>query len=354
MYIVPLINLFPIMGIEEYGVKPKAEGAKKEKEITVKDILADKKQSALFGEYARSAKGMPGEKPEAGKERAERLLKGESTPQDMEVLASQKDQFLERQKEVQEISKGLNPDFIKKIAILSPKLEVLIKVGGVESIRGAVVSQLEMLAMGNPEGFDKIAASYNQLIEQTGIINTKIEELCKANSITVDEYIKILNETPDEAERQVKLEERVRAQIGRFKIYRGKRAEIRSKAENLNFKDQIDDLKKEYDNELGNVGEMLALSIDKDAGMNKAFMNGVLNERGPEKEQLSDFQEMRGLMQSEENLKTDWESQWKEANAKGTSRSDFEKSYVGGKLGNKKGTWSDIAKAFMNKAIAKW
>lgn len=47
------------------------------------------------------------------------------------------------------------------------------KMGGVESIRNAVTSQLEMFAMTNPERFEKMAASYKHLIEQTTIINTK-------------------------------------------------------------------------------------------------------------------------------------------------------------------------------------
>lgn len=95
------------MGIEEYGVKPPAKpGEKKEKEVTVKDIFADKKQSGLFGEYIRTAKTVPGEDPKLVQERAERLFSGESTSDDMKLFAKQKEQFLARQQEVAEISKN--------------------------------------------------------------------------------------------------------------------------------------------------------------------------------------------------------------------------------------------------------
>ena len=342
------------MGIEEYGVKPPEKG--KEKEVTVKDILADKKQSALFGEFVKN-------QPD-GQERAERLLKGESSPDDIKELTEQKEKFFERQKEVEKISQVLKPEFISQLADSSAELKTLVQAVGVEGVRGAVTSQLEMLAMRDPVRFDAMVTSYDEVIKKAEVANQRIEKICEAHNITSKDYLKILAENPDEKERQEKLGDMIREKMGAVKGLRKKTIErnqaIRDKevgkqAEEIDYKWEIDKLRADYDRELEDVGSLLAASINlKDSAMNKAFMSALLSEKASKEERVTGFTEMRGAMPSEKDLEIDWSTKWKEAEAKGTARSDFEKSYVDGKLGNKKGTWSDIAKAFMNKAITKW
>ena len=177
------------MGIEHYDQA--VPDQQKEKEVTVKDILADKKQSALFGEFVKSK--APGGK---GGEITERLMQGASTPEDVKTLTEQRDNFLKQQKEVQRVSKALTPDLLKRLSGQSEDLNTLIKAGSVEGVRGAVVSQLEMLAMKEPDRFDTMVEAYDQLIEKTSEINKEIEEMCKEHNIDMDEYLKII-ENPD-------------------------------------------------------------------------------------------------------------------------------------------------------------
>ena len=329
--------------IEEYGIKP----LEKEKEVSVNDILADKKQSALFGEFI-------------GIGRADRLFKGELTPKDMEELAGEKEEFLKRQKEVAELSKALTPELIRQLASNSSALEILIKVGGVEGVRNAITSQLDMLAMMDHGRFENMMDSYKRVVEKAEIANQQIEIRCKAHNITSKEYLKILAETPDEKERQEKLGNMIREKMGTMKGWAIKRKtierkaaernkEISDKAEEIDFKQDIDQLRADYDKELEGIGDLLAASINEDKDIRKAFSNTVTNEKAPKGEQLMGFKEMRGMMQSEDDLKKEFTEQFKEAQGKDTTltKDKFAASYLKNKMGNKKGKWSDIVKEFL-------
>jgi len=339
------------MKIEDYNSAP----AKTEKEVTVKDVLGDKKQSSLFGEFIKTQPG--------GQDRAERLFKGESTTDDMQKLAEQKEQFFERQKEVEKISKAFTPEFISKLAGQSPKLEILVKNGGVEGVHGAIVSQLEMLAMREPVRFYTMVDSYNEVLSKADIANEQIKKICELHGITSGEYLKILASTSDEAERQTKLGDMIRGNMGKVKGMRQKTIEknkairdqeVDIESKDIDYKFEIDKLRANYDQELENVGDVLAVSINENASMKKAFMDSLLSEKAPKEEPAGGFKEMRGVMPSEENMKQEWDGQWKEAQVKGTSRGDFEKTYVDGKLGNKKGTWSDIVRKFIMTSVSKF
>ena len=128
--------------------------------------------------------------------------------------------------------------------------------------------------------------------------------------------------------------------------------EVDIKSKDIDYKFEIDKLKSDYDQELENVGDVLAVSINQDASMKEAFMNSLLGEKSKE-EQSSGFKEMRGVMPSEDDMSKEWGGQWKEAQAKGTSRGDFERTYVDGKVGNKKGAWADIIRKFIMASVSK-
>lgn len=362
-------------GIEDYGKAPLAEKdkdtlGKKEKDISVGDILADKKQSAAFGKHIQSLpKG-------EGKDIAERLFKGTSTPEDKERLAAEKDIFLEQQrelrhqeeerrKEAQRIAKELKPDVIKRIAAGSPKLGTLLKVGGVEGIQKALISQLETIAIKDSVHFEKITQAYDQLIEETNRINVEVKEICNPLGVDMGVYLEILGNTPDDGERVDKLEEMVKGQMGVIRKWRTNEKVIRTQAEMMDNKNTMDALYQEYASELDKIGEVLAASINDNPELNKIFMNVVLKEEMPkpkkeEGEQESTFHEMRGAMPSEEDLKKGWEEQMQEYEKEGFDRTkpddrkNFDERYVGSRAGGKTGTWSDVLKKFMMEAVSQF
>lgn len=336
------------MGIEEYGTKPPA-GENKEKEISVKDILADKKQSPLFGEFVKTQPG--------GEERAERLFKGEQTFDDIKLLGEQKEEFLERQKKAESLLKAFTPELISQLAGYSPDLGSLIHVGGVEGVQGAIASQLEMLAMKDPTRFDSMLDSYNDLLKKAEIANKKIKTICETHGIDSKKYLEILGNTPDETERQKKLGDMIRPKLGAVKGWRTKTIEknkklqdedVAEKAKDADYKWEIDNMRVEYDKELEQVGDILALSINENESVKKAFMSAIIGEKAPAQEKFGSFKEMRGMMPAEEDVKKDWEAEWKKAQAEGVTDQDkFKHTFAAKKVGGKQGTWSDIVKKFI-------
>ena len=349
------------MSIKDFETKPKPEGKKREEGLG--PILADEKQSALFGAYVKSAQGKPGEAPEAGKERAERLLKGESTEEDREVLGKQKEGFLERQKEVKRISEALKPKFIEEIAVLSPKLQELVRFGGVEGVHKTITSQLEMLAMRDPSRFKNMVRSYDQLIAKTEAADERLKEICKESNVTEEKYKEIIASTPDESERNEKLKELIRESMYKVKWYHRNKEERRNDQEDeikrvsdLNSIDELSILRKTYEADLKNVGEVLAFTINKDAAMSKAI-NAFASGQEMAQEELGGFGEMQGVMQQDEDsFKKEGKAQWEafETANPGSDIDTFKASYSDKKVGNKTGTWSDIAKGFIMKAVEKW
>ena len=354
------------MKFEDYGAKSKVEEKTKNR---VGNILADKKQSALFGQFLESAPDELGEAPGAGKERRERLFKDESTPEDKERLIEQKKQFLERQKEVERVSKAFTPKFIDQLASYSPQLETLVEFGGAEAVHSALTSKLEMFAMMQPEHFGEIVQAYDEVIKNAEAANQRIEEICQKYNITSKEYLDVMGTTPDETERQKKLGDLIKGKMGDVKkFWKKTREKIQAKrdekaglqAKEMDFKEEIDKLRVEYDKELEKVGDVLAVSIEQDKSIHKAFMSAMRGEKAPKEEQSGGFKEMQGLMQGEEVLDKESKEQWdafvKDNPTKDTAdeKDKFKASYVGKKLRGKTGTWSDHVKSFMMEAIKKW
>lgn len=339
------------MGIEEYGVKPPV-GGDKEKETTVKDILADKKQSPLFGEFIKTQPG--------GEERAKRLFNNESTDDDKKKLSEQQEQFLERQKEAEKLLKAFTPELISQLASKSDELKILVKLGGVEGVHGAIASQLEMLAMREPVRFNSMLDSYNDLLTKAEGANKQIEKICQTHGINSKQYLDVLANTPDEAERQKKLGDLMRPKMDAVKGWRQKTKEknqkiqdeeVGEKAKDADYKWEIDQLRTEYDQELEQVGEVLAISINQDTSMSKAFMGAVLGEKSPTEEKFGGFKEMRGMMSSGEDVKKDWNTEWtaEKASRPSSNEDEFRNTFAAKKVGGKQGTWSDIVKEFIKK-----
>ncbi|MDP3779248.1 MAG: hypothetical protein Q8R30_04370 [bacterium] len=344
------------MGIEKFDFKPKAEEGEEKKEITVKDVLADKKDSALFGEFLKSAPGGYGV--------PERMMKGEATSSDLELMAAQKDEFLKRKEQIGEFSGKLTPEFLRELAAQSPKIEVLMKLGGVGSIETAIKSQLEMLAMREPARFQSMINAVEQLTKKHEELNKRLEDKLKKCGISEEDYLRIIQGTKNGAERYNELKKLledttarggfgvwVRGEKKDFDIKRN--AQIRGRIKELNNLSELENMRGQYETELREMGDILGTSVNQHAEMRKTFNDVLLGEKTSE-EQLGGFKEMRGVMQSEEDLKKDWDAGWTDAQKAGTSRSDFESSFVSGKLGDKKGTWSQVVRQFLVSSLSKF
>ncbi len=294
---------------------------------------------------------------------AGRLVKGEQTPEDLKKLAEAKDRFFTQRKQVEEFLVALTPSMIDTLALQSDTLKVLVKAVGAEGVRDAVASQLEMASMQDTGQFKKMLNAYTQITEQAKKANEGIEKRCAEYGITSDEYLKILAGTPNANERQQKFADLLRSRMGRIKGLLPqtrkqnmdmREQQITGKAQWLNyFKRDIDQMRAEYDEAIKDTGDLLAVSINKNESLQKAFNATLLSEKIPE-EKIGSFKEMKGSMPTEEELKKEWDAGWTAAKVKGVSESDYRKQFTedaNKKLGEKKGTWMDIVKKFMATSI---
>ena len=237
------------------------------------------------------------------------------------------------------------------------------KLGGVGSIETAVKSQLEMLAMREPARFQGMIDAVEQLTKKHEELNKRLEEKLKSCGISEEDYLRIIQGTKNGAERSEELKkffEDTMKPAGllvwgdKRRDFNTKRnADMRSRIKHLNNLTELENMRGQYESELRDMGEILGTSVNQHPEMRKAFNDALLGEKTPE-EQLGDFKEMKGVMQSGEDLKKDFDSGWSEAQNAGISKSDFKTSFINGKLGNKKGTWTQIARQFLVSSLANW
>ena len=345
---------------------------KKEREATLKEILADKEKSSLFAELLNSS---------GNQDVAERLFKGEIADGDLEKLDGQTKEFNNRQQEASKETKdkaellkgaretlrvGLTVEALNQFAGQSKQFDMVVKAVGAEGARNIILSQLEALAMRDPGRLKTILDVFKKFSESNQAKNkpdVEIAKICEKYHITEEEFKDILRDTSDREGRQKALQEKIGEKMGKWKKFNnfstaGRRE---SQAKDLLDKQEIITLKDGYENDLRVIGDVMETAISKNDEVRKAFTSVLLGEnitQAPQeqKEEFLSFQEMRGMVPEEDALKREHDT-WVEAEEKAGNTPDkdaFVGSYMGGKMGDKKSSWGDIAKSMVKKLVEKF
>lgn len=356
---------------EKPSVAPTPE-AGKERDVTLKEILADKEKSSLFGESLKLS---------GNQDIAERLLKGKLAEGDLEKLDDRRKEFNRQQqehskemkdrgnllKEAREtLRNGLTVEALTQFAGKSKQFNMIIKAVGAEGARNIILSQLEALAMRDPGRLKTVLDAFKKFSESSKVKNKpdiEITKICEKYHITEEEFKDILRDNLDRESRQKALEDKINEKIGWWKrktptlrkSSESKAGEILSQNEN---KDELENLKKSYEKDLQMVGDAMGVAISKNEEVQEAFMSVLLGkeitqaQQAPKQEFLS-FQEMRGMMPEEDALKQEYTA-WAETEKSASRPPDndaFVNSYMGGKMGEKKSSWSDITKSMIMKLV---
>ena len=189
--------------------------------MPLKEILGDQKRSALFGEMLQSQNRL---------DVAQRLRMKQSTQEDMNALTGKEGmgEFQERMKSAEKLVTMMTPQNLEKISQgKSEKMQTLVKAIGIEGIRGAIVPQIEMLAMRDPGRIKDMLKSFEFMAtreKQQKDADTKFSGLSEKYGVSKDVYDEIVKD-PNPAQRSLRLEQAIYSKMGRIPGLRRKTKE---------------------------------------------------------------------------------------------------------------------------------
>lgn len=357
--------------MKEKQPAPTQEAAK-EREMTLKEILADKEKSSHFGELLQKS---------GNQDVAERLFQGKLAAGDLEKLDKQRQEFQKQQQETakemkeknellkdarETLRSGFTVEALTQFAGQSKQFEMIVKAIGAGGAREVILSQLEPLAMRDPGRLKAILDVFKKFSESSKAKDKpdiEIAQICKKHGIQEDEFNDIMKDNPDQESRRKALQEKIGEKMGKWKKFNTFSTESRreSQAKDILDKNEITALKNGYESDLRMVGDAMEAAISKNQEVQEAFMSVLLGKgitQAPQqsKQEFMSFQEMRGIMPEEDALKQEYAT-WAEAEKSANKTPDnnaFVGSYMSGRMGEKKSSWSDITKDMIMALVQKF
>ncbi len=167
----------------ERGGAPEPE---QDKGPTIQEILADNRQSALFGKYLQ-AEGL--------EEMGERVVSGTVGRDAIPELTRQRKDFLGIMENVRVISESITPQSIEEIAKGSPELSELKEVVKPDGIARALKNRLPELAITDRAQFEYLAAELKRQADvkrRLAETETRIKETIDRYKLTEDEAVALM------------------------------------------------------------------------------------------------------------------------------------------------------------------
>jgi hypothetical protein len=267
---------------ENFGEKD--EPKKKIEGPTLKEILTNKEQQDLFGEYlgAEGAEGL-------GIKLAEKTLDSS----DFAALEEKRKGFLEILGRSKSIMESLDSRTLTKLVESSPDLQTIAGAVGNDGIRNALSKHLPILAITERQRFINIENSLGQLAESKKTIEKEDEEIkkwCKENGIAESEYLELL-QTGD-PEKVVKLG---RSQYGFWKKLTTSRREEEDivHQQSLDNAREIEEYWKNYEDNLRGVGWLLQLTMMENPTLRKTLIADIRKDVVETKDPGMSFSEMK-------------------------------------------------------------
>jgi hypothetical protein len=329
----------------EQEEKAKAAQGAEEKKIegpTIKQILADKEQSRLFGMHLEE---------QGNHELGEKIISGQLSPEEVSELSAERQNFLATMESVKAMRERLSSKNIEEIVASSPELQKIAASVGPQGIREAVLRDLERLAIEDPEHFKNISDAIENIELTEASIkeeDKKVSEICRKYGIGESEYLEAVRDknNPDA------VYDLVRSRMGGFKKLFSKNETIDAEIDGV--ADRTADIKRlsaEYDSRINGIGEALRATITGNEAVWTALV-ADLQGRSPERpEKEMSFSEFMNAPMSGENIQSEWDA-YKSAHehdqgfSEEEGKADFASDYLDKNVAKKKkGFWSIVGNA---------
>lgn len=351
-----------IMGIiEKWRERDKKEdlavtGEEEVKGPTIKEILANKEQSELFGEYL-------GEEGEDDLGQKLKLAPSELNREDFAALGERRKEFLGIIERSKNTLKLLDAKTIEEMVGESPELKNLSESGGPEVMRAALARYLPKLAILDRERFialnDSVAAIAKRR-EAIEIDNKEIKKLCERYGIDEDKYLDVMRDgDPDE------IAELVKEKISRFRrMLPGAGDLLKKRIAEFDRSDLIRQHLEELDGELREAGGALEATLMDNEILRAAFSAEVAldKESVPKPESGASFSEVK--RPKEDAVAEAWEkfgiAHEKKYGFKPENSPDehyeealeeFSKEYTKSNFKGKQGFWARVCSAFWSSMV---
>lgn len=288
--------------LDKKGV-PEAEQVPKWQKTTLKEILAKKEDSELFGEML----GREGEL-----DLSKRMASGELSEEDINTLDKHRVGFLDTMQEVKLTRESITNDVVDAYTKNNPELQKVVGLIGLDAYRDIVKEKMAKMAIRHPDAFSSLYSAVEGKNEfKNGIykeLDEEVTKLCADRKIKPESYLKAMA-IEDPQERAKALKVAVKENWGKwekaanflsFGTWASNRAELMgSKKEELDLTTEAMKLHR------SNVGEFLAGMTDNDE-IRSAVAKEIIGEK-EQKVPIEGFNESKGKMPTKESFQEDWE-----------------------------------------------
>jgi hypothetical protein len=325
--------------------KAKAAQGAEEKKIegpTMKQILADKEQSRLFGMHLEE---------QGNHELGEKIKAGQLSPEEVGELSAERQNFLATMESVKAMRERLSSKNIEEIVASSPELQKIAASVGPQGIREAVLRDLERLAIKDPEHFKNISDKIEDLDKIEASIkeeDKRVGEICGKykNKIGESEYLKAVRSKDPNA-----VYDLVESHMGMFRKVFGSKVSIGMEIAGADRSADIRELSAEYDNRTKGLAEALHATITDNKDVWNALVADLQGERVERSEKEMSFSELSTPPVDGKGIQTEWQT-YRSAHEKDPgfsedqAKEDFTSEYMDKNVTKKKkGFWSIVGNA---------
>jgi hypothetical protein len=270
---------------------------------TLKQILANEKQSALFAEYLRT---------EGKEDLAETVASGnfDVSGDDENRLTEERRTFLEIIERSDNVIESLSDQSLKDFIAASPELTKVAERNGPEGIRNVIKSQLPKMAItdrGRFEDLSRYATNIAKKQERGGEINEEIKEAFKDDDISNEKIEKLIQGGEEGKAVARELAEEIRAQMsGSERFFGNKKSQIEAIQQRLESlasmkAADIRDYLAELANDRKKLGDAVGLALIENPVLHEALIADLRSEaiKGPEQE--ASFKDGRSILEYDQN-----------------------------------------------------
>jgi hypothetical protein len=266
---------------------------------TLKEILANKEQSDLFGEYL---------KEERDGALAEKLISGNLDREDYRELGEKRKEFLEIMERSKNISDSLDTALISKLAEASPELKQVGEIYGPEAMRNAMKRHLPRIAITDRERFRNLDANLTHMQKGKEFRDQReaeIQEDLKEYGITEEEFFQLM-QTGDAEE----IAREIKKEYGWFKKRSVRLKDLKQELEDL-AKIKSEDIKQYlrlHKEDMKDLGKALEATLLDNPIVHETLMADLRKDEIPKNESGMAFSELKSTTNpKKEDVVKEWE-----------------------------------------------
>ena len=274
-------------------------------EETLKAVMADPKNSALFGDFLKA---------QGGEQYAEGFAHGDIDEAQMAGLEDIRKKFFERKGLAREVIKGLTPEVMDGVIRHSPTMLELSKKLPAADIRAMVEKHLEGIALKDETNFGEVKKKLETYTaHKSGAaykgVDEAVSKLLTTAKIDVQTFVKI-NAELDDTKRQAGLRAEIKKNFTWFQTFSDifNRGGVSTKLaqELAGKKGPIETARKEMGKNLEHLGGALNTALTGNDEARKILLAEILGDKSHKAERSKGFREMKGKTPSEREILDEW------------------------------------------------